>query len=293
MVRSMTGYGKHVIENEDFSLSVEMRSVNNRFLDFSLKMPQALLYLEESIKKELKTMFRRGKVDVYITIKGEGTTEKHLQVNQELLKQYINHFSDVKRRYSIEGELEINTLVSLPDIFEVVEMNKHNDELKENVLTAISEAAKELLEMRETEGNFLAKDIKSRLNVIEDITNRLETLGPEVTQEYKERILKRMSELLNNATDIDEVRMHQEVAILTEKGDITEEIIRLKSHVEHMRKILKEEDSIGRKLDFICQELHREANTIGSKSMAAEINHLDVLLKSEIEKIKEQVQNIE
>lgn len=289
----MTGYGKHVVENEDSTISVEMRAVNNRFLDISLKMPQALLYLEENIKKEIKNVFRRGKVDVYITIRGEGTTDKYLQVDYGLLQQYIENIADMKQSHSIEGEIDPNTLVSLPEIFEVVEMNKHNIQLKEDILTAVTEASKELLEMRETEGKYLEKDITDRLLVIEKLTNEIEGLGPKVVQEYKERVLKRMSELLNNVSEIDDVRMHQEVAILTEKGDITEEITRLKSHIEHMRKILKEEDSIGRKLDFICQELHREANTIGSKSMAAEINHLDVLLKSEIEKIKEQVQNIE
>lgn len=293
MVNSMTGYGKHVVQNEESTISIEMRAVNNRFLDISLKMPQALLYLEENIKKELKTVFRRGKVDIYITIRGEGTTEKHLEVDHDLLQQYIENITHMKESYSIKGELDPNTLVSLPEIFDVVEINKHNGQLKEKILTAITEASKELLEMRKTEGKYLEKDISDRLLVIEKLTNEIEAIGPKVVQEYKERVLKRMSELLNNVTELDDVRMHQEVAILTEKGDITEEITRLKSHIEHMRKILKEEESIGRKLDFICQELHREANTIGSKSMAAEINHLDVLLKSEIEKIKEQVQNIE
>lgn len=293
MVKSMTGYGKEAIQLEQHILSIEMRSINHRFLDITMKMPRNLLFLEESFKKVIKRFFSRGKIEVFITINGQGNIRKNLQVDWDLLDQYMDHFNQIKKLHQLEGEIPASILVSLPDIFEVYEEEEMNDELKIMLQNVLEKACSELLAMRETEGAFLAKDILERLSRMKELTNSLQQLRVTVIKEYQERIKERIKQHISDTAHLDISRIHQEVAILAEKGDITEELIRLDSHIEQMKKTLIEERNIGRKLDFICQEMHREANTIGSKSMDAEINQLDVLLKSEIEKIKEQVQNIE
>lgn len=293
MVKSMTGYGKETIQIEQHILSIEMRSINHRFLDITMKMPRNLLFLEENFKKVIKHFFSRGKIEVFITISGQGNIRKNLQVDWDLLDQYMAHLNQIKKQHQLEGEIPASILVSLPDIFEVYEEEEMDDDLKEILQNVLKKACLELLAMRETEGAFLAKDILERLSRMRKLTNNLQQMRTTVIKEYQERIKERIKQHISDTAHLDMSRMHQEIAILAEKGDITEELIRLSSHIEQMKKTLKEEGSIGRKLDFICQEMHREANTIGSKSMDAEINQLDVLLKSEIEKVKEQVQNIE
>lgn len=293
LLKSMTGYGNQIIQMEQYTISVEMRSVNNRFLDITLKMPRYLMYIEEQIKRQVKGYFTRGKLEIFITINGQGNIQKNLQVDFELLNQYMKSLNEMKSKYQLQGDIPVSTLVGLPEIFEVQEEEKRDEALKENILNAVEKSCQEMMIMRETEGTFLEKDILMRLEKLYDITARIEELRPQVIQEYQERITKRINAFLENVSEVDGSRITQEVAILAEKGDITEETVRLKSHIEHMRKTVKETNSVGRKLDFICQEMHREANTIGSKSTASELNRLDVMLKSEIEKIKEQVQNIE
>jgi len=293
LVKSMTGYGRKVMQQENYSITVEIRSVNNRYLDINLKMPRSLLSLEEEIKKIIRSSFQRGKLDIYITTTGEANFLKKLEVDWELLEQYMEAISEIKGKYQIDGNLSASALLNIPEIFSVFEMEKSDRSFKENLLISIKEASREMLEMRKAEGAFLEKDILMRLDTLDTLTVALEELRPLVIKEYQERILKRMNVYLDNNNEIDDARLHQEIAILSEKGEITEELVRMKSHIEHMRKTLQEEGSVGRKLDFICQEMHREANTIGAKSSASEISQIDVQLKSEIEKIKEQVQNIE
>jgi len=289
----MTGYGKEIVQLNQQTISVEMRSVNHRYLDITMKMPRNLMFMEEKFKRIIKGHFYRGKLEVYINFSGQGNINKHLQVDWELINQYIENINKIKTDHHLAGDIPVSVLASLPEIFEIQEEEKDDNELKKVLLVAIEKACMEMLAMRETEGDFLEKDIILRLEKLEQLTTKLQEIRPRVIQEYQERIMKRINEYVATISTIDESRIEQEVAILAEKGDITEEIIRLGSHIEHMRKTLKEEESIGRKLDFICQEMHREANTIGSKSTDAEINQIDVLLKSEIEKIKEQIQNIE
>lgn len=293
LVKSMTGYGKETVQIKEHMLTIEMRSINHRFLDITMKMPRNLLFLEETFKKTIKQFFSRGKIEVYITISGQGSIHRDLQVDWELLDQYMNHIKQIKKRHQLEGDIPASILVSLPDIFEVYEEEEMDDELKDSLQYVLEKACTELLAMRETEGDFLEKDIIQRLYKMRELTGKLQLIQTKVIKEYQDRIIQRIKEHTSNISHLDMPRLHQEVAILAEKGDITEELIRLGSHIEQMEKTLSEEGSVGRKLDFICQEMHREANTIGSKSMDEEINQLDVLLKSEIEKIKEQVQNIE
>lgn len=289
----MTGYGKDVVQLNEQTVTVEMRSVNHRFLDITLKMPGQLMFMEEAIKKIVKQFFHRGKIEIYIRMSGQGGINKNLQVDWRLLDQYMEKIHLMKDNYKLDGEVSLPELLSLPDLFEVQEEDEPDQTLKEKLIKAIENACSEMLEMRKTEGAFLKEDITGRLVKINELTEKLETVHPEVTEEYKERIMQRIQEHLDGLSGLDEARLHQEIAILAEKGNITEEIVRLKSHIEHMEKTLEEPESIGRKLDFICQEMHREANTIGAKSSDKKLSEYDVLLKSEIEKIKEQVQNIE
>lgn len=289
----MTGYGKQVIERDTYRIIVEMRSVNSRFLDITLKMPRGFYHLEEKFKKIIQKYFIRGKIEVYISVSGEGNIKKNLHVDWDLLEQYTEQFEEVKKHYQIKGDVTIDHLMQMEGIFIVDEEEEEDEMLKDLLLQAIDHSCKELLDMRLTEGAYLEKDLFSRIGSLKEITKSLKSIRPQVVKSYRERIKKRIEEHLVNYANVDESRIMQEVAILAEKGDITEELTRLESHIEQMEKTLKEEGSIGRKLDFICQEMLREANTIGSKSTAAEINQLDVTLKSEIEKIKEQVQNVE
>ena len=293
MLLSMTGYGKQVLEHTEHRVTVEMRSVNNRFLDITLKTPRSFYYLEEKFKKIIKNYFKRGKIEVYISVQGQGSIHKNVHVDWELLGQYVERVEEIKQHYPIKGELNIEQLVNIEDIFIVEEEEKQDETLTINLLQAMEQSCKKLLEMRRAEGAFLQKDLKERLQVLEETMNRLQHIRPKVIETYRERINKRITDHLAAYSTIDEARIMQEVAILAEKGDITEELTRLHSHINQMKSTLKEEGSVGRKLDFICQEMHREANTIGSKATAAEINELDVILKTEIEKIKEQIQNIE
>lgn len=293
MLSSMTGFGKQVIEQEEYQITVEMRSVNNRFLDITIKMPRSFYYLEEKLKKIIKNYFKRGKIEVYISIQGQGSIHKNVHVDWEILGQYVDRVEEIKQHYPIKGELNIEQLVNLEDIFIVEEEEMQDETLTTNLLQAVEESCRKLLEMRRAEGTFLEQDLEERLQVLEDTMNHLQHVRPKVIETYRERISKRITEHLAEYNTIDEARIMQEVAILAEKGDITEELTRLQSHINQMKNTLKEEGSVGRKLDFICQEMHREANTIGSKATAAEINGLDVILKTEIEKIKEQIQNIE
>lgn len=293
MLSSMTGYGRQIVERDSYRIVVEMRSVNNRFLDISLKMPRSLLHLEDKIRRIIKNYFSRGKFEIYISITGQGNITKKLHVDWELLGQYIEQIEEIKKRHQVKGEVAVDDLLKLEEIFNVDEEEKQDEALKDLLLQAVENSCEELQEMRQTEGTYLKNDLLLRLNKMEELTESLQAMRSKVVQSYRERIRNRINEHLAEYAQIEDGRIIQEVAVLAEKGDITEELTRLSSHISQMRKVIDKAGSVGRKLDFICQEMHREANTIGSKSTAAEINEIDVLLKTEIEKIKEQVQNIE
>ncbi len=293
MLSSMTGYGRQIVERDSYRIVVEMRSVNNRFLDISLKMPRSLLHLEDKIRRIIKNYFSRGKFEIYISITGQGNITKKLHVDWELLGQYIEQIEEIKKRHQVKGEVAVDDLLKLEEIFNVDEEEKQDEALKDLLFQAVENSCEELQEMRQTEGTYLKNDLLLRLNKMEELTESLQAMRSKVVQSYRERIRNRINEHLAEYAQIEDGRIIQEVAVLAEKGDITEELTRLSSHISQMRKVIDKAGSVGRKLDFICQEMHREANTIGSKSTAAEINEIDVLLKTEIEKIKEQVQNIE
>lgn len=292
MGNSMTGYGRAVDSINGQNISVEIRSVNHRFLDITTKIPRSLLSKEDKIKKIIQGYFHRGRIEVFITIDGEGILERKLTVNWDLVDQYIHKLKEIQNRYQLGGTIEIGHLVNQADLLTVDEKEQHADWMEETIVAIVTNAAKQVLEMRKKEGNELITDLTSRLRLVNNIVKVLGDRRDIVIIEYRDRIKKRLESYIGDFIS-DESKIVQEVALLAEKGDISEEITRLESHLLQFDHLLTNQSIVGRKLDFIVQEMHREANTVGSKSNDVKISELVVQLKSEIEKIKEQVQNIE
>ncbi len=293
MVMSMTGYGQDVFHLDNTTVTVEIRSVNHRFLDFTAKIPRSLLFLEDKIKRILQLSFQRGRMEVYINVQGDGLVQKELYTDWDLMDKYIDQIKSAKARYNLAGEIPVTIMSEIPDLLSVQEIENYSDELINSITASVKRSCEQLLLMRKEEGEFLLKDIRNRMLGIQDTVSHLQTRRESVIEEFRDRIQSRISKYLGKNDVIDQTRMHQEIALLAEKGDITEEITRLQSHIDHFFETIELNDAIGRKLDFIMQEMHREANTVGSKSTDAKIGVWIVSLKSEIEKIKEQIQNIE
>lgn len=290
---SMTGYGSYSLEIDRTTVTVEIRSVNHRFLDIHTKMPHSFLQLEDKIKKIVQSFFSRGRIDVLIRLDGEGHVSRTLQTDWGLMDQYIREINKAKERYQLEGEIPIAMLTSFPDLFSIHEADNDSSDLQNAVLETVEKACGQVQSMRREEGEFLHNDLNKRIDDLYKLAGRLQSRRSVVIKEYRKRIRERLDEYLDDTVTIDEARIAQEIALLAEKGDITEEITRLFSHIEHMKELLESKSPIGRKMDFIVQEMHREANTIGSKSTDVKIGEWTVALKSEIEKLKEQIQNIE
>lgn len=293
MAMSMTGYGTHTLHIEDTTVTVEIRSVNHRFLDVTAKMPRTFLFLESSIKKIVKSYFKRGKIEVYIGVEGDGLVRKRLSTDWDMMDDYMEQINIAMDRYQLKGEIPPTIITSIPDIISIQETSHQPEGLKDSIIKTTENACEQVNRMRQEEGSFLIEDLIKRITVIYDIVKVLEKHRAQVQGEYRERLHARINDLVSDKEIIDHARIHQEIVLLAEKGDITEEITRLFSHMEQIKELTNQSGTIGRKLDFISQEMHREANTIGSKSTDAKISEQTVALKSEIEKIKEQVQNIE
>lgn len=293
MVMSMTGYGRDVFFLGDATITVEIRSVNHRFLDFTAKIPRSFLFLEDKIKRVVQSHFHRGRVEVYINIEGEGLVQRRLNADWELMDQYIEQMKSAKSRYDLAGEIPTTILSTIPGLLSVQEIENQPNELKESIIASTKRVCEQVLLMRKEEGSFLLNDLKNIMEDIREIVAQLKSRRGRVIEEYRDRIQSRINNFIGESDTIDHARMQQEIAVLAEKGDITEEITRLLSHIDHFFETIEVDDAIGRKLDFIMQEMQREANTIGSKSTDAKIGIWVVTLKSDIEKIKEQIQNIE
>jgi uncharacterized protein (TIGR00255 family) len=291
MAFSMTGFGRSKMEAGSFSVNAEIKTVNHRFCEFHIRMPRQLLSIEEKIKKKLGTFIKRGRVEVFITLEGEGTVCRKVHADWNLIEEYYQFIQQAREKYAIEGSITIQELISREEFVHIEEAEGSNEDLVNAVLSAVEEAASQLALMRQTEGMELLKDITAHLAQIQSYVSGLRKYAPEVVQQYRERITKRMQDFLNG--QIDEARILTEVAIFSEKADINEELTRLGSHIQQFLKILKEKEPIGRKLDFLVQEMNRETNTIGSKATDSSIARDVVEIKSLLEKIKEQIQNIE
>jgi uncharacterized protein (TIGR00255 family) len=291
MVISMTGFGRSKKESDSISVNVEVKTINHRFCEFNIRMPRQLLKIEDKMKKKLNQHIRRGRVEVYVSIEGESTVTRKVHVDWNLIEEYYQFIKQAREKYEIVGNVTLQDLLTRSEIIHIEESETGNEELENLVLAATEEAVILLKQMRITEGDEVKKDLLTSLSQIEVNLLELQGHAPIVAKVYKERLVKRVREFMNG--QIDETRILTEVAVFGDKADINEEITRLKSHIGQFIHTLEEQEPVGRKLDFLVQEMNREANTIGSKANDSNIAKMVVEIKSLLEKLKEQVQNIE
>lgn len=294
MLRSMTGYGQKQIETEEYSVIAEIKSVNHKYQKIYLHIPEHFSLLEPKIKQIIESRVGRGKVNYNLEVKNKKEAEVKVSINQIVAKEYIDSLKQLKDRFELTGELNINLLTQFDDILEVEELEQDANDLWSEVKEATKKALTDFIEMRELEGSKLLTDLENRLESIESLVKKIEIRVPDMVDEYKSKLKTRIEELLTDV-EVDKERLANEVVIMADKSDVTEELVRLKSHVEQFRDTLEVEikEPVGRKLDFIAQEMHREINTIGSKVSDSEINNNVIDLKSEVDKIREQVRNVE
>ncbi|MDQ0412562.1 YicC/YloC family endoribonuclease [Mesobacillus stamsii] len=291
MIVSMTGFGRSKAATERCTVTVEVKTVNHRFCEFHIRLPRQLLKTEEKIKKKLGEHIKRGRVEVFVTLEGEGIVSRRVHIDWEALDEFVDNISAIKNRYSLAGDLEIRDIVNRDDIVHIEEKETDNDELDTLVLTAVEEAGLKLVEMRRLEGQALQRDVLKYIDQVLKHLSHVKQLAPDVVEQYRERLRKKLADLMEaNAADD---RFMTEAAFFADKADISEEIARLESHVSQFNEILKADEPLGRKLDFLLQEMNREVNTIGSKANDARIAREVVEMKSLLEKVKEQVQNME
>lgn len=293
MIKSMTGYGRARHTSENISILVEMKSVNHRYSDVSVRLPKSLLIYEEKVKRLVQQQVHRGKIDVFITVEGDHFVERSLVVDWDLLSQYVSTIEAIKQEHQLSSTLSVRDLMMLPELFQVTENERVTDEFENVLLETVSEAAQQLVAMREREGDVLKQNLYEKLQHMSRVHDHLEGYAPTVASAYEQRLEQKIRSLLQDDMEVSEDRILTEVAVFSEKASIDEELTRVKSHLSQFHAILSTGGVVGRKLDFLVQELNREINTIGSKANDVNISREVVELKSELEKIKEQIQNIE
>jgi len=292
MIRSMTGFGRGNYEESGRSFVIEIKSVNHRYLDVNVKLPRAMISLEERIRKAISEKISRGKIDVFVTQSNYEKEDMVASFNEHLADSYVKCLQEIRDRYSVRDDISVSLIAKFPDVISLQKDEQDLEELWKTAEVPLKMAVDALVAMRVREGEKLKEDIVTRCNNISELVEKVELRAPLVVKEYKERLEQRLKELLNGAV-IDENRVAMEIAIFADKSNIDEEIVRLKSHLAQMIENTKMEEAVGRKLDFILQELNRETNTIGSKANDAELVQIVLNMKNEIEKIREQVQNVE
>ncbi|MGD8190097.1 YicC/YloC family endoribonuclease [Brevibacillus ginsengisoli] len=293
MIRSMTGYGRKEAEYGSVRLIVEMRAVNHRYGEWIVRLPKSWGIMEDPIKKEIAKRVRRGRVEINISIEQNPLHTQEAQLNWQLAEHYMSLSAQLHERFSIPESMTTRDLLLLPGMIHADQAPAIPvEELADWIIQVVEDAADELLAMKETEGRSLALDLQSRLQQILEWTEKIKNLAPQVVEEYRNRLSQRLSAFLKD-TSLDEARFAAEVLLFADRSDITEEITRLGSHIHQFAGQLENEDAVGRKLDFLLQEMNREVNTIGSKANYLPIQTLAVEMKTELEKMREQVQNIE
>jgi len=292
MIKSMTGYGSAAGMSGDISLTVELRSVNNRFLDCSVRMPRMYIFAEDKIKAVVQKYISRGKVDVFVTVDSSKADDVVVSLNEPLAEAYIAAYKKMSDKYGLKNDLSAVSLGRIQDIFTVEKKEIDADAFTADIEAVAAAALENFNAMREVEGGKLRNDILGKLENIENLAAKVEERSPQTVAEYRARLEQKMAEVLATA-DIDKARIVTEAAIFADKVAVDEELVRLRSHIAQMRDMLDKDGAIGRKLDFLIQEMNREANTTGSKCNDVEITRVVVDIKSEIEKIREQIQNIE
>lgn len=293
MIKSMTGYGKSILKTDNREYQVEIKSVNHRYLDISAKMPRTLSYLEEEIKKEISSKIKRGKIDVFITFENDSKEGRNIKINRELAKIYIDELKKLAEEEKISKNIEVIEIAKFPDVLSI-QIDQEDEKIKSEILSVVKEATDRIVQMREIEGNKIAQDLLERINKIETKIIEISEKSTGLIKEYVVKLEKRIKDILKTQV-IDQTRLAQEVVIYADKCSIEEEITRLKSHIYQLKTLLNsnENETIGKKLDFIIQEMNRETNTIGSKANNLEITNGVIDIKTQLEDIREQIQNIE
>ncbi len=292
MIKSMTGYGGAKGSVEGLSVSVELRSVNNRYLDVTVKLPRTLLFAEETIKQAVGRHISRGKVDVFVTVDASNSDDMEVRVNEPLLRGYLETLGGVAEKYGLQNDLTLMSVCRLPEVLSTDRREMDSSAVLEGIKDILEQALTEYDAMRLREGEKLRDDVLSRLDEISRLTGIVEENAPKTVAEYRARLEQKLQEVLGSA-NIDESRILTEAAIFADRIAVDEETVRLRSHLSQLRGLTLGESPAGRKMDFLIQELNRESNTIGSKCQNADIAHVVVDLKAEIEKIREQIQNVE
>ncbi|MDK2901547.1 MAG: hypothetical protein PWR14_451 [Thermosediminibacterales bacterium] len=292
MVISMTGYGRGELEKDGLHFRVEIRSVNSRYCEIYVRLPNHNIFLEEKVKERIKQFISRGKVDVYIDIEIGENFQKKINIDRGIIKAYYNAIEDLKKEFGFKEETSLSLLLSFPDVVTSKEPVFEGKELWEFLYPAVEQAIGDLIYTRKREGTELAKDISMRINHISEIMDKINERVPLVVKNYREKLKERVIEILGKQ-EVDQERLEMEIVIFADKSDINEEIVRIFSHIHQFRETMESDKPIGRKLDFILQEINREINTIGAKSNDILISKHVVEVKSELEKLREQVQNIE
>ena len=291
-MKSMTGFGRAKLNINQREYVVEIKSVNHKYSDISIKSTKNISYLEDKIKKEILEVISRGKIDVFINFYDYNIKEKTLQINKDLAISYINELKSLAEEANINLDIQSTDICKIPDVFQIKTSEQDEKEIEEELLVVLKDAINSLDNMRKAEGDKIKQDLKQRLDKIEKMVLEILSYSTGLIEEYVVKLKERISKL--NMTDIvDDTRISQEIVIYSDKCSIDEELTRLKSHIEQFNNLLNEESPIGKKIDFLIQEMNRETNTIGSKSVKLEITNLVIEIKTELENIREQIQNIE
>ena len=292
MIRSMTGFGRAQASVEGYNVTVEIRSVNHRYFEFYAKIPRTYSFLEEKIKSTLSTGISRGKVECSVQIEATADESVVVSVNEPLARGYVDAIGSIAETFNLKDDLTALSLARFSDVLSITKAPVDEDALWGKVEPVIKEALNGFIAMRETEGAKLSKDVLSRGELILENVSYIEERSPETVKQYSEKLLERMRNVLGD-TQIDEARILTEAAIYADKVAVAEETVRLRSHIDQLRTMLQSSEAVGRKLDFLVQEINREANTIGSKAQDVDIARRVIDIKAEVEKIREQIQNIE
>lgn len=293
MAISMTGFGRGEFKNDNYHFLVECKTINHKYCDINVRLPRKISFLEDKIRNYVKNFVKRGRVDLYIKLDLIGSEDVNLKFDDKLATQYVNILKEIKSKFDLQDDISVMNVAKFPDIIKCEEKEEDEDLYWGMLKEALDVTLAKLSQMRKEEGKKLAEDTLKRCDILSDLIDEIEKYSDTIVDEYKEKLSIRISEILENPSIVDENRLAQEVAIFADKSSITEEIVRFRSHIEQLKNTVVKNDSIGRKIDFLIQEMNREVNTTGSKSSNINITNLVVEVKSELEKIREQIQNIE
>ena len=293
MAISMTGFGRGEYKNDNYHFTVECKTINHKYIDINVRLPRKISFLEDKIRNVVKDYVKRGRVDLHIKLDLIGSEDVNLKFDEKLATEYVNILNSIKSTFNLQDDITVMNIAKFPDIIKSEEKEEDEDLLWSMLKEALVDCLVKLKDMRYEEGSKLSNDIDMRCDLLKDYIEQIENYSYNVVNEYKEKLNNRIAEILDNPSLVDENRLAQEVAIYADKCSITEEIVRFKSHILQLKKTIHKDDSIGRKIDFLIQEMNRETNTIGSKSSDLNITNLVVEVKSELEKIREQIQNVE